>query len=118
MVARRGVLLTYETVREWCDKFGPVLTEELKRRNRQKLGSKWHLDEVFVKMNGVQHYLWRAVDQNGAVIDIVVQPKRDRLAAERFFRDLLRSAGKPPRVIVTDKVRSYGAAKRNLLPSV
>ena len=69
-------------------------------------------------MNGVQHYLWRAVDQNGAGIDILVQPKRDRLAAERFFRKLLRSATKAPRVIVTDKLRSYGAAKRNLLPNV
>src|SRR4051794_24970516 len=118
MMARRGVLLTYETVREWCDKFGPVLAQELKRRNRQKLGSKWHLDEVFIKMNGLQHYLSRVVDQNGGVIDILVQPKRDRLAAERFFRKLLRSAGKAPRVIVTDKLRSYGAAKRSLLPNV
>jgi len=118
MMARRGVMLTYETVREWCAKFGPVLAEELKRRNRRKLGNKWHLDEVFTKMNGIQYYLWRAVDQNGAVIDILVQPKRDRLAAEQFFRQLLRTAGKAPRVIVTDKLRSYAAAKRNVLPHV
>src|SRR3954451_8690954 len=117
MMAFRGVLLSYETVRNWCDKFGPSYAAQLKRR-RPKLGNKWHLDEVFIKMNGVQHYLWRAVDQNGAVIDILVQPKRDRFAAERFFRKLLRSAGKAPRVIVTDKLRSYGAAKRNLLPNV
>jgi putative transposase len=118
MMARRGVRLTYETVREWCSKFGPVFAQELKRRNRRKLGSKWHLDEVFIKMNGAQHYLWRAVDEKGAVIDILVQPKRDRLAAERFFRKLLRTAGKAPRVIITDKLRSYGAAKRTLLPDV
>jgi putative transposase len=118
MMARRGVQLSYETVREWCDKFGPYFAEELRRRNKGKLGSKWHLDEVFLKIKGVQYYLWRAVDQNGAVIDILVQPKRDRFAAERFFRKLLRRAGREPRVIVTDKLRSYGAAKRIVLPHV
>jgi putative transposase len=116
MMAWRGVQLSYETVREWCDKFGPYFAEELRRRNKRKLGSKWHLDEVFLKIKGVRHYLWRAVDQNGAVIDIFVQPKRDRIAAERFFRKLLRRAGRQPCVIVTDKLRSYGAAKRKMLP--
>jgi putative transposase len=76
------------------------------------------LDEVFLKINGVQHYLWRAVDQHGAVIDILVQPKRDRFAAIRFFRKLLRTTGRPPRVIITDKLRSYGAAKRRVMPKV
>jgi putative transposase len=76
------------------------------------------LDEVFLKINGVQHYLWRAVDQQGTVIDILVQPKRDRFAAIRFFRKLLRTTGRPPRVIITDKLRSYGAAKRVVLPRV
>jgi putative transposase len=71
---------------------------------------------VFLKINGVQHYLWRAVDQQGAVIDILVQPKRDRFAAIRFFRKLLRTSGRHPRVIITDKLRSYGAAKKVLLP--
>ena len=118
MMARRGVQLTYETVREWCGKFGSHFAEELRRRNKWKLGSKWYLDEVFLKINGVQQYLWRAVDQNGAVIDILVQPKRDRIAAERFFRKLLRRAGRKPRVIVTDKLRSYGAAKRTVMPDV
>jgi putative transposase len=118
MMAWRGVQLTYETVREWCDKFGPYFAEELRRRNKRRLGSKWHLDEVFLKIKGIRHYLWRAVDQNGAVIDILVQPKRDRFAAERFFRKLLRRAGREPRVIVTDKLRSYGAAKRRVLPHV
>ena len=117
-MARRGIELTYETVRGWCDKFGRYFAEELRRRNRSKLRLKWHLDEVFLKIKGVQHYLWRAVDQNGAVIDIFVQPKRDRIAAERFFRRLLRRTGCRPRVIVTDKLRSYGAAKRIVLPHV
>src|SRR3984885_6115090 len=118
MMARRGIQLTYETVREWCDKFGPYYAEELRRRNKRKLGSKWHLDEVFLKIKGVQHCLWPAVAKNGAVIDILVQPKRDRIAAERFFRKLLRRAGREPRVIVTDKLRRYSAAKRKLLPRV
>ena len=73
---------------------------------------------MFLKINGVQHYLWRAVDQHGAVIDILVQPKRDRYAAIRFFRKLLRTCGRRPRVLITDKFRSYGAAKRVVMPFV
>jgi putative transposase len=85
MMAKRGVLVTYETVREWCHKFGSAYAARPKKK-RARFGAKWHLDEVFIKMNGIQHYLWRAVDQNGAVIDIRVQPRRDRWAALRFFR--------------------------------
>ena len=92
-MAKRGVQLTYETVREWCRKFGPLYAAKL-RKKRAKIGSKWHLDEVFIKINGVQHYLWRAVDQNGATIDILVQPRRDRWAALRFFRKLLDTTGR------------------------
>ena len=117
MMAKRGVPVTYETVREWCQKFGSVYAARL-RKKRVRFGAKWHLDEVFIKMNGVQHYLWRAVDQNGAVIDILVQPRRDRWAALRFFRQLLHAAERRPRVIITDKLRSYAAAKRLLLPNV
>jgi putative transposase len=110
-------MVSYETVRRWCDKFGTQYADSLKRR-RTRTGDKWHLDEVFLKLNGVQHYLWRAVDQKGVVIDILVQPKRDRFAAMRFFRKLLRASGRRPRVIITDKLRSYGAAKRVVMPSV
>jgi putative transposase len=117
MMAKRGIQVSYETVREWCHKFGPVYAVEL-RKKRGRIGTKWHLDEVFIKMNGVQHYLWRAVDQNGAVIDILVQPRRDRWAALRFFRKLIHTAGKIPRVIITDKLRSYAAAKKLILPDV
>jgi putative transposase len=117
MMAKRGVPVTYETVREWCQKFGSLYAVLL-RRKRARIGSKWHLDEVFIKMNGVQHYLWRAVDQNGAVIDILVQPKRDRWAALRFFRKLLHVAKRPPRVIITDKLRSYAAAKKLIMPDI
>jgi putative transposase len=117
MMAKRGVPVTYETVREWCQKFGSLYAMLL-RRKRARIGSKWHLDEVFIKMNGVQHYLWRAVDQNGVVIDILVQPKRDRWAALRFFRKLLHVAKRPPRVIITDKLRSYAAAKKLIMPDI
>ncbi len=116
-MAFRGVQLSYETIRRWCDKFGASYGGKLKRR-RPKLGDKWFLDEVFLKINGEQHYLWRAVDQHGAVIDILVQPKRDRFAAIRFFRKLLQTSRRRPRVIVTDKLRSYGAAKKIVLSRV
>ena len=117
MMAFRGVELSYETVRRWCNKFGKSYADQLRRR-RAKPGDKWHLDEVFLTINGVQPYLWRAVDQHGAVIDILVQPKRDRFAAMRFFRKLLNRTRRHPRVIITDKLRSYGAAKRVVLPRV
>lgn len=117
-MASRGVLVSYETVRRWCDKFGRAYAAGLRKR-RARTGDKWHLDEVFLNINGVRHYLWRAVDQNGVVLDILVQPKRDRLAAMRFFRRLLRVNGRRrPRVIVTDKLRSYAAAKRVVMPGV
>jgi putative transposase len=116
-MATRGVLVSYETVRCWCDKFGKQYADGLRRR-RARSGDKWHLDEVFLKINGVTHYLWRAVDQNGVVLDILVQPKRDRFAAIRFFSRLLRATGRKPRVIITDKLRSYGAAKRVVMPGV
>jgi putative transposase len=120
MMAKRGVPVTYETVREWCLKFGSLysLCAALLRRKGARIGSKWHLDEVFIKMNGVQHYLWRAVDHNGAAIDILVQPNRAHWAALRFFRKLLHVVKRPPRVIITDKLWSYGAAKRLIMPDI
>jgi putative transposase len=116
-MASRGVLVSYETVRRWCEKFGHLYVVGLRER-RPRSGDKWHLDEVFLNINRALHYLWRAVDQNGVVIDILVQPKRDRFAAMRFFRKLLRATGRRPRVIVTDKLRSYAAAKRIVMPGV
>ena len=102
-MASRGVLVSYETVRRWCEKFGQLFAAGLRKR-RSRTGDKWHLDEVFLNINGVRHYLWRAVDQHGVVIDILVQPKRDRFAAMRFFRKLLQAnGGRRPRVIETDK---------------
>jgi putative transposase len=118
VLATRGILVSYESIRRWCEKFGHQFAAGLRKR-RPRTGDKWHLDEVFLNINGVRHYLWRAVDQNGVVIDILVQPKRDRLAAMRFVRKLLRATGRRhPRVIVTDKLRSYAAAKRIVMPGV
>src|SRR4051795_12283768 len=117
LLAERGIVLTYETVRQWCRKFGQGYANELRRR-RPRPGDKWHLDEVFIQIQGVQHYLWRAVDQDGVVLDILVQPRRDAKAAKRFFKRLLKGLQYVPRVIVTDKLRSYGVARRRLLPKV
>jgi len=117
LLAERGVILTYETVRQWCRKFGQTYANELRRR-RPRPGDKWHLDEVFVRINGVTHYLWRAVDQDGTVLDILVQSRRDQCAATRFFRKLLTQARYVPRVVITDKLARYGAAMRVLLPGV
>ena len=88
------------------------------RRRQPRPGDKWHLDEVFIKINGEQKYLWRAVDQDGNVLDILVQNRRDKAAARRFFRRLMKKTRTVPRVIVTDKLRSYGAAHREVMPSV
>ena len=117
MLAERGITLSYETVRCWCVKFGASFAERMRRR-RPRPGDKWHLDEVFVRISGVLHYLWRAVDQYGVVLDVLVQSRRDSEAAKRFFRRLLIGLRYEPRVIVTDKLRSYGVARRKLLPSV
>ena len=113
----RGVIVTYETIRQWCAKFGPVYAAGLRRR-QPRPGDKWHLDEVFVKINGTIHYLWRAVDQHGNVLDVLVQPRRNATAAKRFFRKLLKGLQYVPRVIVTDGLSSYQVAHREIVPSV
>jgi putative transposase len=117
LLAERGVIVTYETIRQWCRKFGQAYANALRRR-RPRPGDKWYLDEVFIGINGVQHYLWRAVDQDGNVLDILVQSRRDKAAARKFFRRLLKELAYVPRVLITDKLPSYGAAKRDVLPSV
>jgi putative transposase len=116
LLAERGITVSYEAIRIWCQKFGPGYARSLKRR-QGRLGDSWHLDEVFIRINGQQQYLWRAVDQDGDV-DILVQPRRDQRAAERFFRRLLRGQGKEPFQIITDKLRSYSAAMRAILGEV
>ena len=117
LMAARGITLTYEAVRSWCLEFGQTYANELRRR-RPRPGDKWHLDEVFLTIHGERHYLWRAVDQDGYVLDILMQRRRDKHAAKKFFRKLLKGLRYVPRVIITDKLRSYGAAKQEILPSV
>ena len=113
----RGVAVSYETIRQWCAKFGQAYANRLRRRQAQP-GDKWHLDEVFIRINGTIHYLWRAVDQHGNVLDILVQPRRNAVAAKKFFRKLLKGLQYVPRVIVTDGLSSYQVAHRELMASV
>ncbi|WP_344500283.1 IS6 family transposase [Streptomyces enissocaesilis] len=117
LMLQRGVIVSHETIRRWCLKFGQSYANALRRR-RARPGDKWHLDEVFLTINGERKYLWRAVDQDGNVLDVLVQSRRHKAAARRFFRRLLRGIGAVPRVIVTDKLRSYRAAHREAMPSV
>jgi putative transposase len=117
ILAERGSTVTHESIRNWCQKFGGDLAGKLCRR-RPKPGDTWHLDEVFLRINGVLHYLWRAVDQHGVVLDILVQGRRNATAAKRFFKRLLAGLKYKPKPIVTDGLRSYGVAHRDLLPDV
>ena len=115
LLAVRGIVVSYESVRLWCNKFGPGYARRLKHRH-QGFGDTFFIDEVFVKINGIQHYLWRAVDQDGEVVDVLLQSRRDGKAAKRFFKRLLKTHRMEPRKIVTDKLRSYGVAHRELIP--
>ena len=115
LLAERGITVSREAIRLWCIKFGALYAKRLKRKHRG-YGDTFFIDEVFVKINGKQHYLWRAVDQDGEVIDVFLQARRDGAAAKRFFKRLLRSHGGEPRKIVTDKLRSYGVGHRELIP--
>jgi len=115
ILAARGVVVSYESIRDWGLRFGRLFANQLKRR-RPRPGDKWFMDEVFLRIGGKQHYLWRAVDQDGNVLDILVQSRRNAKAARRLFRKLLKSLQYTPRVIVTDKLKSYAAAKREILP--
>ena len=117
LLLARGIIVSHETVRAWCEKFGPQYAAALRRR-RPQAGDKWHLDEVFVKINGVRHYPWRAVDQDGNVLDILLQSRRNAKAAKRFMAKLMKKQRRVPRVLVTDKLKSYGTAHRALMSSV
>jgi len=117
MMLYRGIEVTYEAIRNWCKKFAQAYAHQIRRR-RPKPADKWHLDEVVITIKGQQYYLWPAVDATGQVLDILMQRHRDKRAAKKVFRKLLKSSGCTPRVIVTDKLRSYGAAKKALIPGV
>ena len=117
MLAARGIDVSYETVRQWALKFGQAIANQI-RRHLPQVGDKWHLDEMVLKIGGVKHWLWRAVDQTGIVLDVLVQSRRDKQAAKRLLRKLLKRQMRPPRVMITDKLASYGAAKREIMPGV
>jgi len=113
LLAARGITVSHETVRCWAEKFGRIYANKIRRRAPQ-FGDKWHLDEVVISINGKKHWLWRAVDADGFVLDALVQSRRDRRAAERLLRKLIRKQARAPRVMVTDKLGSYGAARTGM----
>lgn len=117
LLAQRGIIVTYETIRQWVLKFGQPYANQLRRR-RARPGDKWHMDEVFLTINGKTHYLWRAVDQHGNVLDILVQSRRNKRAAKKFFRKVLKGCQYVPRVLITDKLGSYEAAHKEVMPRV
>ena len=114
MLAARGIIVSHETVRQWARKFGQDFANQIRRR-LPMAGDKWHLDEVAIKIAGKKHWLWRAVDQDGTVLDILVQSRRDKRAAKRLLRKLLKKQMRPPRVLITDKLPSYGEAKGEVM---
>jgi putative transposase len=115
LLAESGITVSYESIRLWCNKFGSKYARRLKKKH-QGYGDTFFIDEVFVRIDGKQHYLWRAVDQDGEVVDVFLQRRRDGRAAKRFFQRLLKAHRNEPRKIVTDKLRSYGVAHRELIP--
>jgi putative transposase len=116
LLAARGIIVSHETVRQWARKFGQRFANQIRRR-LPRVGDKWHLNEVVLKITGVKHWLWRAVDQAGVVLDVLVQRRRNKQAAKRLLRKLLKRQMRPPRVMITDKLASYGAAKREIMPA-
>ena len=118
LLAERGIIVSHQTVRTWAEKFGREFAGKIRRRSVGQFDGKWHLDEVVITIRGQKHWLWRAVDQDGFVLDMLVQSRRDTAAAERLMRKLLKQQGAAPRVMITDKLRSYGAAKRKIMPGV
>src|SRR5271170_7169303 len=113
LLAERGLEVSYETVRRWVLKFGATVAQRLRRR-RLRPSDRWHLDEMVVRIAGRRMYLWRAVDHEGEILDMLVQRRRDKRAALKLMRKLLRKQGFAPRLVVTDKLRSYGAAFQDL----
>ena len=117
LLMMRGIVVSHETIREWNLTFGQTYANEIKRRAPRR-GDKWHMDEMCLVMKGKKHWLWRAVDQDGYELDVLLQSRKNKEAAKRFFRKLLKGLLYVPRVIITDKLRSYGAAKKEILLGV
>jgi putative transposase len=118
LLAERGIDVSFQTVSEWATKFSRKFAYHLRRRSRGKFSDKWHLDEIVVSIKGKKYWLWRAVDANGYVLDALLQGRRNKEDAVRLMRKLLKSQGLTPRVIVTDKLRSYSAANAELVPGI
>jgi putative transposase len=114
LLAARGIIVSHQTVRLWVEKFGRHFANEIRRRSAGRLGDKWYLDEVVISIGGKKHWLWRAVDQDGFVLDVLVQSRRKTNAAKRLMRKRMKAQGRSPRVMITDKRRSYGAASAAL----
>ena len=115
LLAERGIAVSYETVRRWCRKFGQAFADGVRRR-RPRPGDKWHIDEVQLKINGRKHWRWRAVDQAGVVLDILVQARHNQEAAEAFLHRVVEGSGYQPWVVITDKLASSPPAVRRVLP--
>lgn len=118
MLAARGIIVSHQTVRLWAEKFGRVFANNIRRRTVGRLGDKWCFDEVVIPIRGKKHWLWRAVDQDGFVRDVLVQSRRNAKVAKRLMRKLLKGQVRTPRVMITDKLRSYDPAKREIMPGV
>ncbi|TCM64550.1 putative transposase [Rhizobium sp. BK068] len=118
LLAARGIIVSLQTIWQLAERFGRTFANEIRRRSSGRLGDKWHLDEAVVSIRGKKHWLWRAVDQDGFVLEVLVQSSRNAKAAKRLMRKLLKSQGRAPRVLITDKLRSYDAAKREIMPGV
>jgi putative transposase len=118
LLAERGIDVSFQTVSEWATKFSRKFAHHLRRRSRGNFADKWHLDEMVVSIKGKKYWLWRAVDANGYVLDALLQSRRNKKAAVRLMRKLLKSQGLTARVMVTDKLRSYSAAKAELIPGI
>jgi putative transposase len=113
LLAERGIVVSYESIRQWCNRFGLEYARKLKKR-QGRLGDTWYIDEVFIKIRGEVNYLWRAVNQDGDTIDILVQNRRNKAAAKRFFRKLLKGQQQSPVRMIADKLKSYSAAHREV----
>lgn len=117
LLAERGIIVSYESIRKWCLKFGHAYARRI-RKQRKRVGDKWHVDEVFVKIRGKRYYLYRAIDQFGNVLDIFMHPRRDKNVALHFFKKLRATYQQVPRVLITDKLRSYQAALKKIFKGV
>jgi len=118
MLAARGVIVCQQSARLFAEKFGRHFANDIRKRSADRLDDKWHLDEVVITLTGKKHWLWRAVEEDSIVLDVLVQSRRNAKAAKRLIRKLLKGQGRSPRAMITDKLRSYGAAKRQIMPGV